>query len=148
MQADDLVKYFKGILDVRANAAARSIVIGYDAGVIAPDFWDRLVDGKMDASLTNSVREQLESLLRPGIVKQCPPSKSSPAGALLMSASGIRAPKQQQMSSRNCSELPRAACRLKAVLQIARINRIRPNRKNPSLQALTCVLQEIFLHTF
>lgn len=68
MQADDLVKYFKGILDVRANAAARSIVIGYDAGVIAPDFWDRLVGGKMDPSLGNSVREQLESLLRPGIV--------------------------------------------------------------------------------
>ena len=68
LDAADLVKYFNGIQDVRANAAARSIVIGYDHGVITPDFWERLVDGKMDLSLRNLVREQLKSFFKPGIV--------------------------------------------------------------------------------
>lgn len=62
LDAADLMKCFNGILDARANAASRSIVIGYDERVIAPELWERLVNGKKDPQLTGSVREQLERL--------------------------------------------------------------------------------------
>ncbi len=65
LQAGDLINYITGILDARTNAAARSIVISYDTGVIAPDLWERLVNGKKGPSLGNSVREKLERLTRP-----------------------------------------------------------------------------------
>jgi hypothetical protein len=35
-EAGDLMKYFMGIVDVRTNAAARSMVISYDTGAIEP----------------------------------------------------------------------------------------------------------------
>ena len=61
LEAEDLMKYFTGILDARTNAAARSIVISYDTGLIAPHLWERLVNGKKDPSLRSSVKEQLGS---------------------------------------------------------------------------------------
>jgi hypothetical protein len=67
LDAADLMKYFNGILDARANAAARSIVIGYDERVIDPDFWNLLVNLKKDPGLRCSVREQLQRLSRPGL---------------------------------------------------------------------------------
>ena len=66
LDAADLMKYFNGILDARANAAARSIVIHYDEKVIAPELWERLVNAKKHSSLRDSVREQLERLSKPG----------------------------------------------------------------------------------
>ena len=69
LDAADLMKYFNGILDARANAAARSIVIGYDQKVIDPDFWSRLVNPEKDPALRCSVREQLEKLTRPGTME-------------------------------------------------------------------------------
>jgi hypothetical protein len=62
LDAADLVKCFSGILDARTNAAARTIVIGYDEKVIAPELWERLVNGKKDPSIAGAVREQLERL--------------------------------------------------------------------------------------
>jgi hypothetical protein len=67
LDAADLMKYFNGILDARANAAARSIVISYDETVIAPDLWERLVNAKKDPRLRYSVKAQLERLSRPGL---------------------------------------------------------------------------------
>jgi hypothetical protein len=67
LDAEDLMKSFNGILDARANAAARSIVIGYDQSVIDPEFWDRLVNLEKDPALRCSVKQQLEKLARPGI---------------------------------------------------------------------------------
>lgn len=64
LDADDLVKYFEGILDARVNAASRSIVINYDEKVIAPELWERLVNGKKDPQQRGSVRQQLEKLAR------------------------------------------------------------------------------------
>jgi hypothetical protein len=66
LDAADLMKYFNGILDARTNAAARSIVIRYDESIIAPDLWERLVNGKKDPRLSGPVREQLERLSKPG----------------------------------------------------------------------------------
>jgi hypothetical protein len=65
LEAEDLKKCFMGIVDVRTNAAARSIVISYDAGAIAPDLWQRLVNCKKEPSLRSSVKEELERLSRP-----------------------------------------------------------------------------------
>ncbi len=65
LEAADLMKYFIGILDARTNAAARSIVISYDEGVISPDLWERLVMAKKHPSLTESVREEIARLARP-----------------------------------------------------------------------------------
>ena len=65
LEAEELTKCFTGILDARTNAAARSIVISYNPGVIAPDLWERLVNGKKDPYFNNSVKEQLEKLFRP-----------------------------------------------------------------------------------
>ena len=67
LDAADLMKCFNGILDARTNAAARSIVIGYDERVIDPDFWNLLVNLKKDPGLRCSVREQLQRLSRPGL---------------------------------------------------------------------------------
>jgi hypothetical protein len=66
LEAEDMKKYFMGIVDVRTNAAARSIVISYDTGAIAPDLWDRLLNCNVDPSLRSSVKEELEKLSRPG----------------------------------------------------------------------------------
>jgi hypothetical protein len=66
-EAGDLMKYFMGIVDVRTNAAARSVVISYDTGAIAPDLWERLVNCKKDPSLRSSVKEELGRLSRPEI---------------------------------------------------------------------------------
>lgn len=65
LEIDDLVNCFTGILDARANAAARSVVISYDTRIIAPDLWERLVNGKKDPSLRSSMREELEKLSTP-----------------------------------------------------------------------------------
>ncbi|MDA8308128.1 MAG: cation transporter [Deltaproteobacteria bacterium] len=65
LEVSDLVDRFSGILDARANAGARSIVISYDAGTIAPALWERLVNGKNDPSHKESIREQLERLIQP-----------------------------------------------------------------------------------
>ena len=65
LDASDLMKYFKGIQDARANVAARSIVINYDERVIDPAFWELLVNGKKDPELKRSVRQQLEELSKP-----------------------------------------------------------------------------------
>ncbi len=66
LEAEDMKKYFMGIVDVRTNAAARSIVISYDTGAIAPDLWDRLVNCSADPLHRSSVKEELEKLSRPG----------------------------------------------------------------------------------
>jgi len=66
IEVADLMKHFMGILDARINAAARSIVISYDTGAIAPDLWDRLLNCNVDPSLRSSVKEELEKLSRPG----------------------------------------------------------------------------------
>lgn len=65
LEAEDLKKCFMGIVDVRTNAAARSIVISYDTGAIAPGLWQRLVNCKKEPSLRSSVKEELERLSRP-----------------------------------------------------------------------------------
>ena len=67
LETEYLMKYFNGILDARTNAAARSIVITYDKGVISPDLWERLVRVKNNPALRESVRETLQSLVRPEI---------------------------------------------------------------------------------
>ena len=72
LEAGDLVKYFIGILDVRTNAAARSVVISYDTGAIAPDLWQRLVNCKKDPSLRSSVKEELGRLSRPELDQRGP----------------------------------------------------------------------------
>ena len=63
-EAEDLTKYFIGIVDVRTKAAARSIIISYDKAAIAPDLWERLVDCKKDPSRRSSVKEELRRLSR------------------------------------------------------------------------------------
>jgi nicotinamide riboside kinase len=68
LEVADLVDHFMGILEARANVAARSIVIIYDTGTIAPGLWEQLVNGKKDPSIQNSVREELARLLRPEIL--------------------------------------------------------------------------------
>ena len=65
LDAEDLTKYFNGILDARTNAAARSIIISYDERVISPDLWERLVMVKNNPTLRESVKEALQSLTRP-----------------------------------------------------------------------------------
>ncbi|MGA2938767.1 MAG: hypothetical protein ABSF52_16950 [Syntrophobacteraceae bacterium] len=72
LEAGDLMKYFIGILDVRTNAAARSVVISYDTGAIAPDLWQRLVNCKKDPSLRSSVKEELGRLSRPELDQRGP----------------------------------------------------------------------------
>jgi hypothetical protein len=72
LEAGDLTKYFMGIVDVRTNAAARSIVISYDTGAIAPDLWERLVNCKKDPSLRSAVKEELERLSRPELDQRSP----------------------------------------------------------------------------
>ena len=72
LEAADLMKYFRGIQDARTNAAARSIVISYDTEVIAPDLWERLVNGEKDPSLGSSVKEQLKRLSRPELEQRGP----------------------------------------------------------------------------
>ncbi len=67
LDAGDLLKYFTGVVDVRTNAAARSIIISYDTGAIAPHLWERLVDCKKDPSLRSSVKEELDRLSRANI---------------------------------------------------------------------------------
>jgi hypothetical protein len=67
LEASDMTKYFDGILDARANAAALSIVIGYNTGIIAPNLWERLVNVKNDPSLRSSVKEELKRLSRKSI---------------------------------------------------------------------------------
>jgi len=69
LEVADLADHFKGILETRANMAARSIVIVYDTGTIAPGLWEQLVNGKKDPSVQDSVRKELERLF--------PVSKSS-----------------------------------------------------------------------
>ena len=71
-EAGDLMKFFIGIVDVRTNAAARSIVISYDTGAIAPDLWERLVNCKKDPSLRSAVKEELEILSRPELDQRSP----------------------------------------------------------------------------
>ena len=70
LDAADLMKCFSGILDAKANAASRSIVISYDTDVVAPDFWEHLVNCKENPALKNSIREELQRLSRPKIA-QC-----------------------------------------------------------------------------
>ena len=65
LEISDLVDRFSGILEARANAGARSIVIGYDTATIDPALWDRLVNGDDDPSHRQSIREQLQRLVRP-----------------------------------------------------------------------------------
>ena len=65
LEVSDLMKYFIGILDARANVAARSIVISYDERVISPDLWERLVMAKNHPSLREAVKEDLIRLSRP-----------------------------------------------------------------------------------
>ena len=65
LDAEDLMKYFIGILDARTNAAARSIIIRYDEKVIAPDLWERLVLVKNQPAIRESVKKALQSLTRP-----------------------------------------------------------------------------------
>ncbi|MDR3566995.1 MAG: hypothetical protein P4L43_03100 [Syntrophobacteraceae bacterium] len=65
LEISDLVDCFSGILDARVNAGALSIVIGYDTGIIAPELWERLVNGKNDPSHRESIREQLLRLVSP-----------------------------------------------------------------------------------
>ena len=65
LEAAELVNQFAGILDARTNAAARSIVISYDTRIIAPDIWERLVNGNNDPSPANSLREILQGLSTP-----------------------------------------------------------------------------------
>ena len=65
LDADELMKYFIGILDARTNAAARSIIINYDEKAISPDLWERLVTVKDHPALRESVKETLQSLSRP-----------------------------------------------------------------------------------
>ena len=72
LEAGDLTKYFMGIMDIRTNAAARSVVISYDTRAIAPDLWERLVNCKKDSSLRSSVKRELESLSRPELDLCCP----------------------------------------------------------------------------
>jgi hypothetical protein len=64
LEISDLVDRFEGILDARANAGSRSIVISYDTGTIAPGLWERMVDGKSDSARKESIREQLARLVR------------------------------------------------------------------------------------
>jgi len=64
LDIDDVIKCFDGVLDVRTNAAARSIVINYDTRVISPDLWENLVNGNKDPSIKTSVQKQLEELSR------------------------------------------------------------------------------------
>jgi hypothetical protein len=72
LEAGDLMKYFMGIVDVRTNAAARSVVISYDTGAIAPDLWERLVNCKKDPSLRSSVKRELGRLSRPELDQRGP----------------------------------------------------------------------------
>lgn len=65
LEISELVDLFTGILDARANPGARSIVISYDTGTIAPSLWERMVNGKNDPSQRQSIREQLLSLVHP-----------------------------------------------------------------------------------
>jgi hypothetical protein len=65
LDAADLTRCFTGILDARANAAARSIVIAYDERVIDPEFWNLLVNLKKYPELRSSVKQQLERLSIP-----------------------------------------------------------------------------------
>ena len=74
LEASDLMKYFTGILDARANVAALSIIISYDEGVISPDLWERLVMANKNPSLRESVREDLKRLSRPGL-ESCAPKQ-------------------------------------------------------------------------
>ncbi len=62
LDVEDLANHFKGVLEARANMAARSIVIIYDTGAIAPAFWEQLVNGKKDPSVQNSLRKHLDRL--------------------------------------------------------------------------------------
>lgn len=70
LDAADLMKCFSGILDAKANAASRSIVIVYDTDVVTPDFWEHLVNCKESPALRNSIRAELQRLSRPKIA-QC-----------------------------------------------------------------------------
>ncbi len=65
LDISELVNRFAGILDARANAAARSIIISYDTATIAPTIWERMVDGKDDPSKKESIRRELVRLARP-----------------------------------------------------------------------------------
>lgn len=62
LEISDLVDRFAGILDARANAGARSIVISYDTGTIPPTLWEHLVNGKSDPPQQQAMREQLARL--------------------------------------------------------------------------------------
>ncbi len=65
LEAGDLMKYFSGIIEAKANVASRSIVIRYDTGTVAPDFWERLIDCKESPALTNTIKEELQMLFMP-----------------------------------------------------------------------------------
>ena len=65
LEISDLVNRFSGILDARANLGALSIVISYDAGIVTPALWERLVNGKNDPEQRESMREQLQKLALP-----------------------------------------------------------------------------------
>jgi len=62
LEISDLVDRFAGILDARANAGARSIVISYDTGTIPPTLWECLVKGKAEPPQQKTMREQLARL--------------------------------------------------------------------------------------
>jgi hypothetical protein len=68
LDIEDLVNRFEGILEARANVAARSIVITYDTEAIAADLWEQLVNEKKDPTAQNSVRNELARLLKPEIL--------------------------------------------------------------------------------
>jgi hypothetical protein len=67
LDSEELMKSFEGIMEARVNAAARSIVIRYDERVIAPDLWERLVNGEKDPQPGGPIREQLERLWGRGL---------------------------------------------------------------------------------
>ncbi|MGC8494861.1 MAG: hypothetical protein ACP5SH_24320 [Syntrophobacteraceae bacterium] len=62
LEISELVDRFAGILDARANAGARSIVISYDTATISPALWDLLVNGKADPPQQKTIRDQLARL--------------------------------------------------------------------------------------
>ena len=65
MEVADLVSRFEGILEARANLAARSIVFTYDPATITPALWEQLVNRNKDPSTQNSVKKELGRLFRP-----------------------------------------------------------------------------------
>lgn len=58
-------EFFTGVRAVRANTAARSVVIDYDEQKIPFSLWEKLLKAKASSEVRNSVQQALRNLARP-----------------------------------------------------------------------------------